>query len=146
MSGTDGTATVNGGPGRKFFVDVTAPSAARHGFGTFRSGWEAQVGEGFPLPVFDPGADGGFRVTVHASKAGDTVIADLYSETFRGRTGGARDHFQDRALTHVLQRGRWHFARPDERGHLTAPAGSSSSGTTARPRGSSYCRTQGRRC
>ncbi|GAA1179058.1 helix-turn-helix domain-containing protein [Streptomyces hebeiensis] len=114
---------MNGGQGRTFFADVTAPNAARHGFDTFRRGWEAQVGEGFPLPVFTPGADGGFRVSARASKVDDAVIADLYSEAFSGHTGGVRDHFQDRVLMHVLRRGRWHFARPDDHGHLTVPAG-----------------------
>ncbi|MFD2421755.1 helix-turn-helix domain-containing protein [Amycolatopsis pigmentata] len=109
-------------PGRSFTVDVTVPQTPRRGFDDFRRGWDTQVGGAFPLPAFDTGDTGDFRVSVRASKVADTVIADLYSESMAGHTraGGGQD--EDRVLIHVLRRGAWQFAGP-RGGEVSVPAG-----------------------
>ncbi|MFG2026030.1 helix-turn-helix domain-containing protein [Streptomyces sp. NPDC048825] len=104
-------------------MDVTAPTARRDGFDVFRREWEGQVGEALPLPPFEPLGSGDFRVIVRASKVHDTVIADVYGESMAGGTRGASHHFDDRVLVHVMQRGKWRFVRPRDRGEATVPAG-----------------------
>ena len=107
-----------------FAVDVTAPGPARNGFDLFRRAWAAQVDQAFPLPGLDLGDSGDFRVDVQAVTVLDTVIADVYSASFTGRTTAARDS-GDRVLVHLMRRGAWRFARPDGRGETTTvPAGS----------------------
>jgi hypothetical protein len=112
------------GRGRTFSVDVTAPGAARNGFDVFRREWNAQVGEAWPLPGLDIGESDDFRVKVRAVKVDDVVIADVYNESFTCRSMAAPDS-GDRVLMHLIQRGDWRFARPDERGEtVTVPPGS----------------------
>lgn len=123
MSNTGSIAPRAGGPGRKFFVDVTAPSAGRDGFDVFRREWEGQVGEALPLPALEPLGSGDFRVSVRASKVHDAVIADLYGESLAGGTRGAGHHLDDRVLVHVMRRGEWRFVRPRDRGEVAVPAG-----------------------
>ncbi|MFC3996271.1 helix-turn-helix domain-containing protein [Nocardiopsis sediminis] len=123
MGSTTNTGPAAGGPRRTFAVDVTDPGMGRDGFGAFRRGWDAQVGEAFPLPTFDTGATGEFRVGVHAAKVRDTVIADLHSASIAGRTQGVRDRGDDRVLIHVLRRGAWRFSGPRDDGEITVPAG-----------------------
>ncbi|MFC7329050.1 helix-turn-helix domain-containing protein [Marinactinospora rubrisoli] len=123
-----GSSTTNngpaiGGPRRTFAVDVTDPSTGRDGFDAFRRGWDAQVGGAFPLPPFDTGATGEFRVGVHAAKVHDTVIADLHGASIVGRTQGVRDRVDDRVLIHALRRGAWRFAGPHLSSEITVPAG-----------------------
>ncbi|KAK1185508.1 helix-turn-helix domain-containing protein [Streptomyces sp. NBS 14/10] len=112
-----------GGPGRNFYVDVTAPSTARDGFDVFRREWESQIGEALPLPPLEPLGSDGFRVSVRASKVHDTVIAGLYGESMAGGTRGASHHLDDRVLVHVMERGAWRFVRPRNRGETSIPAG-----------------------
>ncbi|MCC5036496.1 helix-turn-helix domain-containing protein [Streptomyces sp. WAC 00631] len=123
-----GTGTGSTGPAaavrsRTFAVDVTAPGTPQEGIGAFRRAWRAQVGAAFPLPSFAPGASGGFRVRVRASRVHDAVIADLYSESFAGRTQGVRSHVEDRVLVHVVRRGTWRFGGPHDGGGATVGAG-----------------------
>ncbi|MER5228062.1 helix-turn-helix domain-containing protein [Streptomyces flaveus] len=123
MSNTGSTARRADGPGRNFFVDVTAPSTAWDGFDVFRREWEGQVGETLPLPPLEPLGSGDFRVTVRASKMHDAVIADFYGESLAGGTRGAGHHLDDRVLVHVMRRGEWRFVRPRDRGEVAVPAG-----------------------
>ncbi|MFB9508678.1 helix-turn-helix domain-containing protein [Streptomyces aurantiacus] len=111
------------GPRRNFFVDVTAPSAARDGFDIFRRAWEGQTGEWLPLPPLEPLGPDGFRVRVRASKVHDAVIADLYGESITGGTRGASHQLDDRVLVHVMQRGNWRFVRSRDQVEDTVPAG-----------------------
>ncbi|GAA4508115.1 helix-turn-helix domain-containing protein [Actinoallomurus oryzae] len=105
-----------------FSADVTAPSAARNGFDIFRREWDVQVGEAWPLAELDLGEAGDFRINVQAVRAHDTLIADVYSESFTGRTMAARGS-GDRVLVHMMQRGAWRFTPPDGRGEtVTVPA------------------------
>jgi AraC-like DNA-binding protein len=54
----------------------------------------------------------------------DVVIADVYNESFTCQSMAAPDS-GDRVLMHLIQRGVWRFARPDQRGEtVTMPPGS----------------------
>ncbi|WP_311765428.1 helix-turn-helix domain-containing protein [Streptomyces zingiberis] len=104
-------------------MDVTAPDTAAEGFGVFRRAWRAQVGAAFPLPSFDAGVRGGFRLRVQASRVHDAVIADLYCDSFTGSTQGVRSDVEDRVLVHVVRRGTWHFGVPRDGGGTAVGAG-----------------------
>lgn len=115
--------TGNTGPGRNFFVDVTALRTARDGFGVFRRAWESQIGEKLPLPPLEPLGPGDFRVRVRASKVHDTVIAGLYGESLAGGPRSTAHHLDDRVLVHVLGQGEWRFVDPRGRAETAVPAG-----------------------
>jgi AraC-like DNA-binding protein len=107
-----------------FSADVTtAGRGTRNGFDRFRREWDTQTGEAYPLPRFDVGPSGDFRVKVQAVKADDVVVADVQSRSFSGRTAGAGDG-DARVLLHLVDRGAWHFTGPDDRPDaVTVPAG-----------------------
>ncbi|MFH8533903.1 helix-turn-helix domain-containing protein [Streptomyces tendae] len=111
--------------GRTFSADVTNVPLRAEGFPVFRRAWEQQTGEALPLPSFDTGESGAFRIRVRAAKAADTVIADVTSERFVGSPTGAAEG-DDRVLLHLMRRGSWRFAPADGRhAHesVTVPAG-----------------------
>ncbi|WP_063765838.1 helix-turn-helix domain-containing protein [Streptomyces cellulosae] len=123
MSDLGSTEPRVGGPGRNFFVDVTASSTAGEGFDVFRREWKGQVGEELPLPPLEPLASGGFRIRVRASKVHDTVIADMYGSSLAGGTRGVSHRLDDRVLVHVMRRGEWRFAGPRDGGEVSVPGG-----------------------
>ncbi|WP_033325679.1 helix-turn-helix domain-containing protein [Streptomyces yerevanensis] len=110
--------------GRTFTADVTQPRTARNGFEVFRQEWETQTGVALPLPSFDVGETGDFRIDVQAANLHDAVIADVYSERFLGRPAAARE-CDDRVLVHLMRHGSWRFAALDGRSEsVTVSAGS----------------------
>ena len=117
---TSGAAT---GRARAFSADVTASRTARDGFDAFRREWEAQVGEPWPLNGLDAAASIDFKINVQAVSAHDVVIADVYSESYVGRT--VPDHETDGwVLLHLMRHGSWRFGAPDGRSEdLSIPAG-----------------------
>jgi AraC family transcriptional activator of tynA and feaB len=117
---TSGAAT---GRARAFSADVTASRTARDGFDAFRREWEAQVGEPWPLNGLDAAASSDFKINVQAVSARDVVIADVYSESYVGRT--VPDHETDGwVLLHLMRHGSWRFGAPDGRSEdLSIPAG-----------------------
>ncbi|NGO14364.1 helix-turn-helix domain-containing protein [Streptomyces sp. HC44] len=107
-----------------FTADVTKPRTARNGFDVFRQEWETQTGQALPLPSFDVGESGDFRINVQAANLHDAVIADVYSERFLGRPAADRES-GDRVLVHLMRHGSWRFAALDGRSEsVTVPAGS----------------------
>jgi AraC family transcriptional regulator, positive regulator of tynA and feaB len=115
---------VTGRTRRTFSADVTASGTARDGFEAFRREWDTQVGEAWPLAGLDIAGSSSFRINVQAVKAHDVVIADVYSESYVGRTTANREA-NDKVLMHLMRRGAWRFGRLDERGEtVTVPAGS----------------------
>ncbi|WP_215449646.1 helix-turn-helix domain-containing protein [Streptomyces sp. ATCC 21386] len=131
MNSTEHTAPQPEGPapGRKFFVDTTAPTTAttattaQNGFDVFRRAWESQIGEALPLPPWEPVGSGEFRVRVRAFKVHDTVISGVHGELMAGGTRGASHHLEDRVLVHVMGRGVWRFVSPRDRDETAVPAG-----------------------
>ncbi|MFD3375092.1 MULTISPECIES: helix-turn-helix domain-containing protein [unclassified Streptomyces] len=131
MNDTEHTEPQPGGPapGRKFFVDTTAPTTpttpttVRNGFDVFRRAWESQIGEALPLPPWEPVGSGEFRVRVRASRVHDTVISGVYGELMAGGTRGSSHHLEDRVLVHVMGRGEWRFVSQRSRGETAVPAG-----------------------
>ncbi|WP_235990613.1 MFS transporter [Streptomyces ureilyticus] len=95
-------------PGRTLTADVTQPRTARNGFDVFRQEWETQTGAALPLPAFDVGETGDFRIDVQAANLHDAVIADVYSERFLGRPAAARA-CDDRVLVHLMRHGSWRY-------------------------------------
>jgi AraC-like DNA-binding protein len=121
MTTTNGGSVTDGT--KAFSADVTASSTARDGFTTFRREWDTQVGEAWPLAALDVARSSDFRISVQAVRAHDVVIADVYSESYVGRT--SRRDVGDKVLMHLMSRGSWRFDRVDGRGHaVTVPAGS----------------------
>ncbi|MFF5056695.1 helix-turn-helix domain-containing protein [Micromonospora sp. NPDC000663] len=111
-------------PVRTFRTDVTSASQERDGYQVFRRHWDAQTGGPMPLPGFDVGTSGDFRIRARAVTAEDVVIADVHSESLTGRTLGAGDSGA-RVLLHVVFTGSWWFNGPGDRGtEVTVPAGS----------------------
>jgi AraC family transcriptional regulator, positive regulator of tynA and feaB len=113
-----------GVPVRTFRSDVTSTSGARDGFQIFQRQWGTQTGEPMPLPGFDVGQSGDFRIKARAVTADDVVIADVRSESLAGRTMDITDS-GPRVLLHVVCSGSWRFSGPGDRGtDRTVPAGS----------------------
>jgi AraC family transcriptional regulator, positive regulator of tynA and feaB len=107
-----------------FSADVTASMTARDGFRAFRREWDTQVGEAWPLAGLDVAGSADFRISVQAVQTHDVVIADVYSESYVGRTTAGREA-DDKVLLHLMRRGSWHFDRLDRQGEaVTVPAGS----------------------
>ena len=114
-------AAPEAGP-RAFVADVTAPSTPQHSYLAFRRSWERQVGEAYPAPAFSPGRSGDFRISAHATKVHDSVLADVHSESLSGRVGSL-DELEDSVLMHVVERGTWSFSRLLDGGAVAAQAG-----------------------
>jgi AraC-like DNA-binding protein len=112
------------GGAKTFSADVTASGTPHEGFGAFRREWDTQVGEAWPLAGLDVARSSDFRIKVQAVQAHDVVIADVYSESYVGRTTADRES-DDKVLMHLMRQGSWHFDRLDGRGQaVTVPAGS----------------------
>lgn len=112
------------GAGRTFTADVTGPASGARGFDVFRRAWEAQTGEALPLPSFDTGESGAFRIGARAAKVHDAVVAEVRFTRFVGRPSGAREP-GDRVLVHLMSEGSWRFVGLDRRGgSATVTAGS----------------------
>jgi hypothetical protein len=112
------------GGAKIFSADVTASRTARDGFGAFRREWEGQTGEVWPLAGLDIAASSDFRISVQSVRLNDVSVSDVYSASYVGRTTADHDG-GEQVLIHLMRRGSWRFARPDERGEdVTVPAGS----------------------
>lgn len=112
------------GPGTTFAADVTGAAPGARGFDVFRREWEAQTGEALPLPSFDTGASGAFRIGVRAAKVHDAVVADVRFARFLGRPSGSHE-LGDRVLVHLMTHGSWRFVGlGGDGGSATVTAGS----------------------
>jgi AraC-like DNA-binding protein len=121
---TTTSAGSTAGRAKTFSADVTASRTAGDGFTAFRREWDTQVGEAWPLAGLDVAGSSDFRINVQAVQAHDVVIADVYSESYVGRTTGAREA-DEKVLMHLMSRGSWHFDPLGRRGEaVTVPAGS----------------------
>ncbi|MFD3563569.1 helix-turn-helix domain-containing protein [Streptomyces sp. NPDC058686] len=100
----------------------TLPGTAPQPFDAFRSGWETEIGDGFPLPTFSPATTRDFRVRSRATKVGDVAITDLHGASAI-RTEGPLVGVEDQVRMYVVRRGSWALGAPLARGEQTVPAG-----------------------
>jgi AraC family transcriptional activator of tynA and feaB len=101
----------------------SAPSdTAPRAFDAFRSGWETEIGDGFPLPSFSPATTRDFRVKSRATKVGDVAVTDLHGASAI-RTEGPLNGVEDQVRMYIVQRGSWTLGAPLARGEQTVPAG-----------------------
>lgn len=105
-----------------FSLDATGPRAVRGAFDAFRSRWQAQVGDGFPLPAFSPATVGDFRVKSRAARVRDAAITDVQGVSAI-RTEGALGDVEDQVRMFAVHRGAWTLAGASGRGEQTVPAG-----------------------
>ncbi|MEY9844586.1 helix-turn-helix domain-containing protein [Streptacidiphilus sp. MAP5-3] len=112
---TDGSGRTRPG------ASVGAGGVSR-GFEAFRSGWEKEIGEGFPLPSFSPATMRDFRVRSRATKVGDVAITDLHGASAI-RTEGPLDGVEDQVRLYVVKRGSWSLGAPLSREEQSVPAG-----------------------
>lgn len=110
-----------GAANKAFAADVTSQYAPAHSFSLFRKRWLDQVAETYPAPVFTPGSSGDFRIRVRAVKAGDSVIADVRSESLVGTNEALTTDSDGQVLMHVVRRNVWQFARRRD-SELAVPA------------------------
>ncbi len=82
-------------------------------FDSFRSGWEEEIGEGFPLPTFSPATMRDFRVRSRVTKVGDVAITDLHGASAI-RTEGPLSGVEDQVgcMSSSAAPGRWAPRRP----------------------------------
>lgn len=109
-------------PGMTFSADV-APGTAWNGPAAVQREWSARMNEPWPLPGYGLDGSADLRVKMHAVKVHDVVIMDIanHGGSFTARSTGGRDG-GDLVLVNLMQRGAWHFTRPD--GRATAQSGS----------------------
>ncbi len=98
------------------------PDTAPRAFDAFRSGWETEIGDGFPLPTFSPATTRDFRVRSRATKVGDVAITDLHGASAI-RTEGSLRGVEDQVRLYVVRRGSWTLGAPLARSEQTVPAG-----------------------
>ncbi|WP_374104636.1 helix-turn-helix domain-containing protein [Streptomyces sp. GESEQ-4] len=91
------------------------------GFDAFRRGWQTQIGDGFPLPTFDPATTDDFRVRSRVAKVRDVAITDLHGVSAI-RTAGTPYGYEDQVRMYVVRRGSWTLS-PHDRSEHTATAG-----------------------
>ena len=91
-------------------------------FDAFRRGWEAEFGDGIPLPAFSPATTRDFRVTSRAIRVDDAAITDLSGESVI-RTEGPLGGPEDVVRLYVVRRGAWTLGSPDDPGEQTVSAG-----------------------
>ncbi|MEZ0065042.1 AraC family transcriptional activator of tynA and feaB [Streptacidiphilus sp. MAP12-20] len=96
--------------------------AAPGAFDAFRSGWETEIGDGFPLPTFSPATTRDFRVRSRATTVGDVALTDLHGASAI-RTEGPLDGVEDQVRMYVVTRGSWALGAPLARSEQTVPAG-----------------------
>lgn len=117
-----GTGVGTGGPDGAI-PGMSAPAdAAPRAFDAFRSGWETEIGDGFPLPTFSPATTRDFRVRSRATKVGDVAITDLHGASAI-RTEGPLNGVEDQVRMYVIQRGSWTLGAPLGRAEQTVSAG-----------------------
>ncbi|MDH6120128.1 AraC family transcriptional activator of tynA and feaB [Kitasatospora sp. GAS204A] len=109
-------------PGGRVGGDSAAPDTAPRAFDAFRSGWETEIGDGFPLPTFSAATTRDFRVKSRATKVGDVAITDLHGDSAI-RTEGPLNGVEDQVRMYVVQRGSWTLGAPLARGEQTVRAG-----------------------
>lgn len=85
--------------------------SSRNDFGAFTGAWEDQVSTPFPLPGFDPGESGGFRVDISGYQAGDVTVI---SGAIAALVGGIPDapELEDRLVINAVRHGTWRFTDP----------------------------------
>ncbi|MET9878593.1 helix-turn-helix domain-containing protein [Actinacidiphila glaucinigra] len=110
-----------GAANKAFAADVTSQHAPAHSFSLFRKRWLDQVAETYPAPAFTPGSSGDFRIRVRAVKAGNSVIADVRSESLVGTNEALTTDSDGQVLMHVVRRNVWRFARRRD-SELAVPA------------------------
>ena len=103
-------------------MSSTGEGAAPGAFDAFRSGWETEIGDGFPLPTFSAATTRDFRVESRATKVGDVAITDLHGASAI-RTEGPLHGVEDQVRMYVVQRGSWTLGAPLARSEQTVPAG-----------------------
>ncbi|MFD3583607.1 helix-turn-helix domain-containing protein [Streptomyces sp. NPDC058683] len=119
MNSTGGKADGSGGA---FSGDGALPDTAPRPFDAFRSGWETEIGDGFPLPTFSPATTRDFRVRSRAAKVGDVAVTDLHGAS-PIRTEGPLDGVEDQVRMYVVRRGAWRLGAPLARSEQTVSAG-----------------------
>lgn len=110
------------GSGRATSGESAHADPAPRGFDTFRSGWEKEIGDGFPLPTFSPATMRDFRVKSRATKVGEVAITDLHGASAI-RTEGPLNGVEDQVRLYVVKRGSWTLGAPLARSEQTVPAG-----------------------
>jgi AraC-like DNA-binding protein len=90
-------------------------------FDAFRRGWEAEFGDGVPLPSFSPATTRDFRVTSRAIRVDDAAITDLSGKSVI-RTDGPLGGPEDVVRLYVVRRGAWTLGSPDDPGEQTVSA------------------------
>jgi AraC family transcriptional regulator, positive regulator of tynA and feaB len=98
------------------------PRSGLAGFDAFRRVWEAQMGDGFPLPGFSAATAEDYRVRARAARVHNVAVAD-----FRGvsamRTGGRLGGTEDKALMFVVRHGALAIGDPPDWSEHTVSAG-----------------------
>ncbi|MDH6115526.1 AraC family transcriptional activator of tynA and feaB [Kitasatospora sp. MAP12-15] len=114
-------AEANGADGAPSADSAPSDSVPR-AFDAFRSGWETEIGDGFPLPTFSPATTRDFRVKSRATKVGDVAITDLHGASAI-RTEGPLGGVEDQVRLYVVRRGSWSLGAPLARSEQTVAAG-----------------------
>jgi AraC family transcriptional activator of tynA and feaB len=91
-------------------------------FDVFQRGWQAEFGDGIPLPAFSVATTRDFRVTSRAVRVDDAAITDLSGESVI-RTEGPLGGPEDVVRLYVVRRGAWTLGSPDDPGERTVSAG-----------------------
>ncbi|MEY9961989.1 AraC family transcriptional activator of tynA and feaB [Streptacidiphilus sp. MAP12-16] len=117
----DSTEADNDRPRGEFSPDPTIPGGVSRAFDAFRRGWEAEFGDGVPLPAFSPATTGDFRVKSRATKVCDVALTDLHGASVI-RTDGPLNGVEDVVRLYVVQRGAWTLGGPHDRGERTISA------------------------
>ncbi|WP_194922796.1 helix-turn-helix domain-containing protein [Catenulispora pinisilvae] len=102
--------------------DATTPGGVSQAFEAFRRGWEAEFGQGVPLPTFTPATTADFRVKHRATRVDDVAITDLHGASVI-RTDGPLTSSEDVVRLYVVQRGAWTLGGPHDRAERTISAG-----------------------
>ena len=122
MDSTSAETDASGGMSSGGSAPATDSESAPGAFDTFRSGWETEIGDGFPLPTFSAATTRDFRVSSRATKVGDVAITDLHGASAI-RTEGPLGGVEDQVRMYVVQRGAWTLGAPLARSEQTVPAG-----------------------
>ena len=103
----------------------TEAEAVSRAFDAFERGWEAEFGDGIPLPTFSPATIRDFRVTSRAIRVDDAAITDLNGESVIGTEGpSAAQKMWCGCMSSGVARGHW-AARTIPVSRPYRPAGSS---------------------
>ncbi|MFD7840904.1 helix-turn-helix domain-containing protein [Streptomyces sp. NPDC059761] len=119
MNGTGAAADGSGGESSE---SSALRDTASRPFDAFRSGWETEIGDGFPLPTFSPATTRDLRVKSRATKVGDVAVTDLHGASAI-RTEGPLNGVEDQVRMYVVQRGSWTLGARLARGEQTVRAG-----------------------